>query len=291
MNIILAMLTAALWGTTYGVTQYTLPDWPPLLLGAIRALPAGIILWCFRPRFPVREHGLALLKLGAVNIALFFSLIFVMAHTLPSAISGVGMVSVPLFAMIFQFVVLKHKPSGAQILAGVLLLVLGLMLFNPASLSLNPVGLVAMFAAISCIILGSRMTQTLSGRMHWWDVLVWQLILGGALLALIGSGQWLIAPGGFAAVADGISGREFAGIAWIVLFNTVLAYGLYVFLMQRMSIVDFTFGGIANPITGIALGVLLMGEQYSHTQYMLMAGMIVSSLLPSLWQRFKRPAN
>lgn len=288
MNIILALLTAALWGTTYGVTQYTLPDWPPLLLGAIRALPAGLILWCVRPRLPSRQHLWPLLKLGAVNIALFFSLIFVMAHTLPSAISGVGMVSVPLFAMIFQFLVLKHKPSVAQIAAGVSLLLLGLMLFNPGSLTLNPLGLVAMLAAIGCIIVGSRMTQTLSGKLHWWDVLVWQLILGGAILALISAVQWLLAPAGFAAVADGFSGRELAGIGWIVLFNTVLAYGLYVFLMQRMSIVDFTFGGIANPITGIALGVLLIGEQYSQTQYLLMAGMIVSSLLPSLWQRFKR---
>ena len=44
MNIVLAMIPAFFWGTTYAVTQLTLPDWPPLLLGALRALPAGLIL-------------------------------------------------------------------------------------------------------------------------------------------------------------------------------------------------------------------------------------------------------
>ena len=38
------MIPAFLWGTTYAVTKYATPDWPPLLLGALRALPAGLLL-------------------------------------------------------------------------------------------------------------------------------------------------------------------------------------------------------------------------------------------------------
>ena len=52
MNILLAMIPAFFWGTTYAVTQYTLTDWPPLLLGALRALPAGLLLLLLKPSIP-----------------------------------------------------------------------------------------------------------------------------------------------------------------------------------------------------------------------------------------------
>jgi EamA domain-containing membrane protein RarD len=57
---------------------------------------------------------------------------------------------------------------------------------------------------------------------------------------------------------------------------------MYVWLLQRMSVVDFTFGGIANPIAGIVSGLLLLGESFTSLQYGLMAGMIVMSLTPQL---------
>ncbi len=57
---------------------------------------------------------------------------------------------------------------------------------------------------------------------------------------------------------------------------------MYVWLLQRMSVVDFTFGGIVNPVAGIATGMVLMGESFTPVQYSLMTGMIVMSLLPQL---------
>ena len=48
------MIPAFLWGTTYAVTKYATPDWPPLLLGALRALPAGLLLLLIKPSFASR---------------------------------------------------------------------------------------------------------------------------------------------------------------------------------------------------------------------------------------------
>ena len=57
---------------------------------------------------------------------------------------------------------------------------------------------------------------------------------------------------------------------------------MYVWLLQRMTVVEFTFGGIANPIAGIVTGLVLVNETFSMHQYALMAGMIVVSLLPQV---------
>ncbi|KHD26122.1 multidrug transporter [Vibrio caribbeanicus] len=291
MNILLAMIPAFFWGTTYAVTQYTLSDWPPLLLGAIRALPAGLLLLAFKPSLPKAQDWGVLVRLGFINIATFFVLIFVMALTLPSAISGVGMISVPVFAMLYTWLRYKKRPGRLQAVSGAALIALAWMLFDPRSISLNPVGLAAMLGAISCIIVGSSLTKSLGERIHWWTVLSWQLILGGAILTLAAIIHSMIQPAQYAMAIEQLSMTNVLGLLWVVLLNTALGYGLYVWLLQRMSVVDFTFGGIANPVAGIVSGLLLLGESFTPVQYSLMVGMIAMSLLPQVVDSLRSQAK
>ena len=282
MNILLAMIPAFFWGTTYAVTQFTLQEWPPLLLGALRALPAGLLLLAVKPTLPKKGEWQIIFTLGLINIATFFGLIFVMALTLPSAISGVGMISVPVFAMIFHWVVKKQRPHLIQALSGIGLITLAWVLFNPSQIALNPIGLGAMFAAIMCIVIGSSITKSLGNRMHWWKVLTWQLILGGTILSVASGVHAFIDPQPYVNAVTHFDSRNAMGLLWVIGLNTALGYGMYVWLLQRMSVVDFTFGGIANPVAGIVTGMVLMGESFTPVQYSLMTGMIVMSLLPQL---------
>lgn len=282
------MIPAFFWGTTYAVTQYTLPGWPPLLLGALRALPAGLVLLALKPSLPEREHWKSLITIGIVNIAAFFSLIFVMALTLPSAISGVGMISVPVFAMIFHWIFSGNAPSPIQLISGFLLILLAWFLFDPDSIQLSMIGLTAMLCAILCIILGSTLTKKLGGKIDWWTVLTWQLIIGGTVLALFAAIHSLLLPQPYINALSQIDWRNLLGLFWIIVLNTAVGYSLYVWLLQRMSIVDFTFAGIANPVAGIVCGGILMNEIYQFHQYALMAGMIIVSLLPQLLTLVKR---
>ncbi len=287
------MIPATFWGTTYAVTQYALADWPPLLLGALRALPAGLLLLALKPSLPQKQDWPVLIRLGSINIAAFFSLIFVMALTLPSAISGVGMVSVPVFAMMYLWLIHKKRPNLVQAISGGLIILLAWNLFDPSSISLNPIGLVAMLAAIICIVVGSSLTQSLGNRMHWWKVLTWQLIIGGVILSLFALVHALFVPQQYMQSIANIDIKNLGGLLWVILLNTALSYGMYVWLLQRMSVVDFSFGGIANPIAGILSGMLLVGERFTAVQYGLMAAMIIMSLLPQailvLRERAKRP--
>lgn len=286
MNVMLAMIAAFLWGTTYAVTQYTLTGWPPLLLGALRALPAGLLLFAIKPNFPKRENWSILLRLGAINIALFFSLLFIMAQTLPSAISGVGMVSLPVFAMFFYWIVYQKRPTSIQLISGVILVILAWLLFDPLNLTLNPTGLIAMFAAINCIVVGSNITKTLGDKIHWWPVLCWQLIIGGTILSIISVIQAFISPSQYLFAWNNFSLLNALGLIWLILLNTMLAYALYVWLLSRMTVVEFTFAGISNPIAGILTGLILIGDSFSSLQYLLMALMILTSLIAPLATRY-----
>ncbi|GAL35250.1 metabolite transporter (DMT) superfamily [Vibrio maritimus] len=258
------------------------------MLGALRALPAGLLLLLVKPSLPKKGEWRTLFILGTVNIATFFGLIFVMAQTLPSTISGVGMVSVPVFAMLYQWLVNRKRPSWLQTLSGFALVLFAFFLFSPGSISLNPIGLGAMLAAIMCIVVGSGMTKTLGSRIHWWTILTWQLILGGAVLSLASGFHAALEPQLYVSVIDNFSTQNLVGLLWVVGLNTALSYGMYVWLLQRMSVVDFTFGGIANPIAGIVCGMVLLGESFTQTQYALMIGMIMMSLVPQTLQAVKQ---
>ncbi|MDW6093590.1 DMT family transporter [Vibrio rhizosphaerae] len=280
MNIILAMVATFLWGTTYAVTQATLPGWPPLLLGALRALPAGIILFAIKPTFPDKGTWRMVLTTGLVNIAIFFCCIFVMALTLPSAISSVGMMSVPVFAMLIQWIVMKQRPSVIQIISGLALFGFAALLFDPSRMHLSLLGLSAMLIGILCLICGSTLTQMLSQKLAWWCVLTWQLILGGLALLLIALVHLSYDPTAYINAWQHLSGKNLLGLFWLCILNTAVAYSLCVWTLKQLSVVEFTFAGVANPVAGILCGLMLVGESYTPIQYGLMIGMIVMSLLP-----------
>lgn len=280
MNILLAMIPAFLWGTTYAITQYSLPNWPPLLLGALRALPAGLLLLTLKPSLPKKENWKNLCALGCLNIGIFFTCIFIMALTLPSAVSGVGMISVPVFAMLYHWVMTKKKPAFIQIISGIVLIALAWHLFNPGSITLSLVGLGAMLTAIMSLIVGSNLTKKMASDIHWWDLLTWQLIIGGSALLIISALHATMDTQRYFNAFNELTMLNIAGLAWLIIFATALAYGLYVWLLQKMTVVEFTFGGIANPIAGILAGYILMNEGFTSQQYSLMALMIATSLLP-----------
>ncbi|MEL0630871.1 DMT family transporter [Psychromonas aquatilis] len=282
MNVILAMIAAFFWGTTYAVAQYSLSGWPPLLLGAIRALPAGLLLLAIKPSLPSKKDWPILIRLGSVNIAMFFGLLFIMAQTLPSAISGVGMVSLPVFAMFYYWLFHKTRPTKTQVTSGAILISLAWLLFDPLNLKLNPVGLLAMFAALMSIVIGSNIIKSLGPKIHWWTVLSWQLIIGGLLLSVIAFLQALHSPEQYLIPLQNFNLLNALGLTWLVVLNTMLAYALYVWLLSRMTVVEFTFAGISNPLAGILTGLLLVGEKFTLFQYMLMGLIIMTSLLGSL---------
>jgi len=277
------MIPAFLWGTTYAVTKYATPDWPPLLLGALRALPAGLLLLLLKPSLPTRSQWPSLLTLGAVNIALFFAFIFIMAVNLPAAIAGVGMVSVPVVALLYAWIVKGQRPARVQAFCAIALVVLAWLLFDPAYVTLNVLGVAALLGALLTIVIGSTLVQSLSVHIHWWVVLTWQLIIGGSILLLAAfiDGS-LLKPEQYQVVFEPISALQYSALFWLIVPNTAIAYTLYVWLLGRMSVAEFSFGTIANPIAGIVCAVLLINEQYQDWQYLLMFMMIVFSVLPQM---------
>src|SRR5206468_6323047 len=68
------------WGTTYFVTTEFLPPDRPLLVGALRALPIGVLLAVVFRRAPAGVWWWRALVLGTLNVGLVFALLFTVAY-------------------------------------------------------------------------------------------------------------------------------------------------------------------------------------------------------------------
>jgi probable blue pigment (indigoidine) exporter len=84
----LTALTPVVWGTTYLATTQWLPADRPLLAALMRALPAGLLLVAVGRRLPTGTWWLKAATLGALNIGVFFALLFVTAYRLPGGVAA-----------------------------------------------------------------------------------------------------------------------------------------------------------------------------------------------------------
>ena len=87
-TLLTTILVPCIWGTTYIIFTQTLPIDHPLLIGALRALPAGLLLMALGPGLPPRDKLLPLAALGLANIGIFFALLFVSAARLPGGLAA-----------------------------------------------------------------------------------------------------------------------------------------------------------------------------------------------------------
>ena len=103
----------------------------------------------------------------------------------------------------------------------------------------------------------------------------------------------LSSPAQYLTALQNISPLNIGGLIWLIVLNTMLAYTLYVWMLSRMTVVEFTCAGISNPMAGILMGLLLVGEKFSSTQYLLMGLIILTSLSGSLLSTYfaKKQAN
>jgi probable blue pigment (indigoidine) exporter len=264
------------WGSTYFVTQEFLPAGYPLYGGAIRALPAGLLLLALRRQAPSGAWWWRSLVLGVLNVAAFFALIYMSAQLLPSGLASTITASSPLMMMLVAWALLGQRPRllmvGASVLgaAGVVLMVL------TGTTHVDLIGVAASATAIllSCVgfVLGTRWGRDV-------DILAstsWQLIAGGVLLL----------P--FAVAVEGapppLHAASLFAFGYLAVVATALAFCVWFAGLRHLSAGTVGVIGLLNPVTGVVLGVVFAAEVLSTRQIigiaMVLGGVLAGQLRP-----------
>lgn len=249
-----AALAPAAWGTTYLVTTELLPDGRPMLLAAMRALPAGLLLLLVGRKLPKGKWWGRAAILGMLNIGFFFPLIFVGAYHLPGGVaSTIGAIQ-PLLVIGFSAMLLGARPTRRAVTAGLVGVAGVALLVLKGTAKLDGVGIAAMLTAIVIMALGTVLTRKWGKPegVSMLDLTAWQLAAGGlflAPLALVTEG----APPAFTA-------DNWIGFAYLGLFGTALAYVLFFRGIDRLGAGPVSFLSLVNPAVATIGGIVVLDQ-------------------------------
>ncbi|XAS73390.1 EamA family transporter [Micrococcaceae bacterium Sec5.1] len=259
-DLFITALAPMVWGSTYLVTTEFLPADRPLLAATVRALPAGIVLMLVTRTWPRGSWWFKAAALGALNIGLFFFLLFFTAYQLPGGVAAlVGSVQ-PLFVLFLGVLLLGEKIRAAHMIAcavgaaGVALLVLR------SDATLTVIGVIAGMAAALSMAAGIVLTKRWErpdgvGLLGFTGM---QLAMGGVMLLPV----TLVVEG----LPGSVSVPNLAGFAYLSVIGALAAYAVWFRGIQRLPTMVVSFLGFLSPLVATVLGFVFLGESLSGWQ-------------------------
>jgi probable blue pigment (indigoidine) exporter len=263
-----------LWGTTYVIATELLPANRPLLVATIRALPIGLLLVMAYREFPKGIWWWRSLALGALNIGLFFALLFAAAYRLSGGVVATTGAIQPLLVILLSWALFSQPPQPLTVLfAGVGILGVALLVLDPTA-QLDALGVSAAIGATLAMACGVVLTKYWGRPTPLMVFTGWQLTAGGLILApmaLFFEGR--LPP---------LTPINTLGFVWLAIVNTGLAYALWFRGIERLKAWQVSFLGLLSPVVAVFAGFLILGQTFSPLQ-MFGIILILSSLVIVQW--------
>ncbi|CAD6001717.1 Permease of the drug/metabolite transporter (DMT) superfamily [Agreia sp. COWG] len=251
-------LAPAIWGTTYLVTTTMLPENTPLLAGAARALPAGVLLLLLTRKLPQGSWWWKSLILGALNIGVFFPLLFIAAYRLPGGVAATLGAIQPLIVATLAVRLVGERVRPSSLLAGVVGVGGVALLVLQAGARLDTIGVAAAFGGSASMALGIVLGKRWASTVGPLSLTAWQLIWGGLLILPV------------MAVVEGVptrlTGQNLAAFAYLSIIGGAVAYTVWFAGSRRLPAVTTSFLGLLSPLVAALLGWVLLGQDFTLGQ-------------------------
>jgi probable blue pigment (indigoidine) exporter len=269
----LTALAPMAWGTTYVTTTELLPHDRPLLLGAVRAVPAGLLLLAVTRRLPRGAWWWRAGVLGVLNIGAFFALLFVAAGRLHGGVAATLGAVQPLIAAALAAGVLGEPLRRRMVVAGVLGVAgVSLIVLQPGA-HIDPVGVAAGLSGAASMACGVTLTKRWRPDAPLLAFTSWQLLAGGAVLAVAS----LVVEG----PPPELTSTNVAGFAWLSMVGTAVAYALWFNGIARLPVANVALLGLLSPLVALVAGYLVLDQALGPVQ---LAGVAVVLLALRLGQ-------
>ncbi|TDC02771.1 EamA family transporter [Nonomuraea longispora] len=257
--VLLTALTPSIWGTTYLVTTELLPPDRPLLAALVRALPAGLLLLAITRRLPEGIWWWRALVLGALNIGVFFALLFVGAYRLPGGVAATVGAIQPLLVALLSAGLLAERLSLRTALSAVVGVAgVGLLVLR-ADARLDALGVAAALGGAAVMATGVVLSKRWRSPAPLLATTGWQLVAGGLLLLPVA----LLVEGPPPAT---LTAANLAGYAYLTVIGSAFAYALWFWGLGRLTATQVTFLGLLSPVVATALGWLVLGQHLTAAQ-------------------------
>ncbi|WP_423927373.1 drug/metabolite exporter YedA [Dokdonella sp.] len=272
-----------IWGSTYFAIRVALESWPPFLLGAVRFLIAGTLLYAWlRLRGsapPTRHQWFNAAVTGTLLLGVGNGLVCFAEQTVASGLAAIAVASMPLFAAAFG-AMYRDWPSRLEWLglaigfAGVILLNMG------AGMTGAPIGAIALIVAATAWAFGSVWSRRRDMPPASMNTAA-QMISGGTALSVVAILMGERLP-------HDPTTPALLAMLYLIVFGSLIAFTAYLYLLRNVRAVLATSYAYVNPPVAVLLGVLFIGEVVRGSDLIAMAVILVGVAMITLGKVKKR---
>jgi drug/metabolite transporter (DMT)-like permease len=283
-----------IWGSTYLAIRFAIETIPPLLMGGLRFLIAGGVLYAVLQLrgvpAPTRVHWRSALVVGGLLLFGGNGGVIVAEQLVPSSLAALVIATVPLWMAVLNWRWGDHiRPNiGAAIGLGLGVLGIGLIAAPGASADqsvINPIGLLILVSAALFWSIGSLYSRQAKLPSHALLATSLEMLMGGALMLIAG-----LLSGQFGQVRwDHVTLRSLVALGYLVVFGSLIGFTAYVWLLRVSTPARVSTYAFVNPVVAVFLGGAFAGEALSPRELIAAAVIILAVMLITLNQARAQP--
>lgn len=271
-----------IWGSTYLAIRFADETMPPLLMGGVRFLIAGGILFAYAlihdRAWPTWQNWRSTSIVGAFLLLGGNGIIILTEKVVPSALAALLVSISPIWMILIEWL----RPRGVRptlpVIAGLLLGFAGVVLLispNLSSTSHIPL-LPLLIIPLSSLSWAAGSVYSRHARMPASPMLGngMEMLAGGLLLTVVGTvtGEWSQAH------ISAISAKSLWALIFLIGFGSIVGFSSYIWMLRHSPLALASTYAYVNPVVAVFLGWALAGEAIT-TQTLIAAAVIIGAVV------------
>ncbi len=286
-----------IWGSTYLGIRIAIDTIPPFLMGGVRFLIAGAILYVWsRARGdapPTRRNWLAATIVGGLLLLGGNGAVMWAAQHVPTGIVSLLVAMVPLWMVLFEWIGPRKIRPTTGVAIGVMLGLAGLAVLAGPALwggkeGIDPASVIILMIGSMSWAAGSLYSRRPTLPSSSILAMGMEMLGGGALLLIAG-----LLSGELSRLDIGaVSRSSVLAMAYLLFFGSLIGYTAYIWLLRVQPAARVSTYAYVNPIVAVFLGWIILAEPV--TQRTLLAGAIIVgsvALITTTGRRVSKPRN
>ena len=254
------------WGTTWYALKVSLNEgMQPVSAVGIRFFFGGLIFWLIllfrREKLPINKQAVLLyLQFGILNFGIGYTLTYWATQYIYSNLASILWALFPIMTTIMAHFYLPDDRLNTKKIGSLLLGIIGTILIISQSGEMGgdnvTMGVVAILIAIAIAAWPNVYLKKHQKAVNTFQLNAVSQTLGGIILLLIAlwtePGQMMV-----------WTATNVLATTYLILFGTVIAWSLYFWLFNHLTLTQITYVAFFPPIIAILIGWVLLDEQLS----------------------------
>jgi len=290
--VVIAFATVYIvWGSTYFFIKMAVAGFPPLLLGALRFVTAGLLLmvWCAikGEKIFVKQNILHAAVSGFLLLVIGNGAVIWAEQTLPSAMVAIMVTSPPIWFVLLDKPNWRTNFKSKSTIAGLGIGFIGVILlfrdqiadvFGSSTGPSKLPGMILLLFGTLGWASGSLYSKHYNTKGSVSVNTAWQMLAAGMFFLPssflnneMGKVQW-----------NAIPAHSWYALAYLIVFGSIAAFSAYVWLLQVRPATQVGTYAYVNPVIAVLLGVIFAGEHVNLIQVLGLVVILSSVLLINL---------